>query len=121
LQIAAVAWLGQQRIFRDLIERFPERTRSLDSVSFLSKPPAILAAAGEFLGTTWSEAHLNSAHEGRLSRNSKDGKGYSRDARESEYRSAREAHGDEIAKVAAWSRVVADPAGIPAELTNPLT
>src|SRR4029079_14064803 len=48
---------------------------------------------GEFLGLTWSEAHLNSAQEGRLSRNSKDGKGHSRDARESEYRSARQAHG----------------------------
>ena len=120
LQIAAVAWLGQQRIFRDLIERVPERMRSLDSVSFLSKPPAMLAAAGEFLGTPLSESQLSAARDGRLSRNSKDGKIYGRDARESEYRSAREAYGDEIAKVEAWSHAVADAAGIPRELTNRL-
>ena len=112
LQIAAIVWLAQQRLFRDLISRFPERTRSLDSDSFLSEPRATLIAAGEFLDLPLSEAQLVAAKAGPLARNSKDRETYGREARQEEYRAARQLHGDEIGKVSAWARAVAEAAGI---------
>jgi hypothetical protein len=115
LQIAAITWLGQQRIFSDVIRRFPERARTLDSDAFLSCPEKALAAAGELFGLPLSEAQIASAAAGALSRNSKDGKPYDREARTSEYDAARALHGDEIAKVASWARTVADAAGISLE------
>lgn len=120
LQIAAVTWLAQQRLFADVIVRFPGRVRTLDSEAFLSRPEAALAAAGELFGLPLSEAQLVNAAAGPLSRNSKDGKPYDRDAREAEYGSARAVHGDEIGKVASWARTVASAAGISLDPGAPL-
>ena len=120
LQIAGVIWLAQQRVLAELIARFPERTRSLDSESFLASPGEALAAAGEFFGLPMSDSRLREMEQGPLARNSKDGKAYSRGARKAEYKSALKAHGDEIEKVATWSREVAGAAGIPLTLANPL-
>lgn len=120
LQIAAVAWLGQQRLFHQLVSRFPERVRSLDSKRFLDEPQASLEAAGEFLGLAFSPAQLAAAEAQRLPRNSKDGKPYSKGARQADYRAASAAYGDEISKVAAWARAVASAASLPLEPGNPL-
>jgi hypothetical protein len=121
LQIAAVAWLAQQRLFHQLVTRFPERVRSLDGSRFLDQPRGSLEAAGKFLGLALSPDQLSTAEAERLSRNSKDGKPYSKGARQAEYRAASAAHGDEIGKVATWARAVASAASVPLEPGNPLT
>src|SRR3546814_8328819 len=42
LQVAAVGWLAQQRLFIALANRFPDRVRTLDSERLLAEPaPAI--------------------------------------------------------------------------------
>jgi hypothetical protein len=120
LQIAAVAWLGQQRLFEQLARRFPERVRSLDSKRFLDQPRSSLEAGGEFLGIPLSPAELDAAGRDRLSRNSKDGKPYSKGARQAEYRAASAAYGDEINKVATWARAVASAASVPLEPGHPV-
>lgn len=120
LQIAGAVWLGQQSLFRDLMARFPERVRSLDSTAFLAGPAAAIDAAGEFFGLTVTPDHIRAAERGPLSRNSKDRKRYSRGAREAEYKAARAAYGDEIDKVAVWARAVSDSAGLPLKLDQPL-
>lgn len=121
LQIAAIAWLGQQRLFQQLAGRFQDRVRSLDSKTFLDGPRTSLEAAGRFLGLELSPAELEAAERDRLSRNSKDGKPYSRSARQAEYRAANAAYGDEIRKVAAWARAAASAAGVALEPGNSLT
>jgi hypothetical protein len=118
LQIAAIAWLGQQRLFGQLIARFPDRVRVLESESFLAAPRQALVAAASFFELRMSKAEIETAVSGSLTRNSKDGKAYSRGARRAEYRSARTTYGDEIGKVATWARAVAEAARIPLSFSD---
>jgi hypothetical protein len=120
LQIAAITWLGQQRIFHALIEQFPGRVRSLDSASFLKSPDRALASAADFFPLELSKDQLAEAERRELRRNSKDGTPYSRGAREADYRSARAAYGDEIDKVGSWAEAVAKSCGIALPLGQPL-
>ena len=120
LQIAAGAWLGQQKLFASLLSAFPDRVGSLDSKHFLDDPlKAVRAAAGLF-GLEMRPDQVEAANAGTLARNSKDGKPFSRGAREAEYRSARAAYGDEIEKVVAWTAAVAEAAQISLALPNSL-
>lgn len=120
LQIAACTWLGQQRIFHGLTVDYPNRVRSLNSDAFLKEPAAVMTAGASFFGIEMSSAQIDAALFGRFNRNSKDGQPYNRDAREAEYRAARNAHGDEIDKVCTWASAVADAAGVAAEVANRL-
>jgi len=112
LQIAAVAWIAQQRVFAQLFDRYPDRVRSLESGEFLSHPRRALEAGGKHFELSLSTGQLEAAESDVLSRNSKDGKSYSTGAREAEYSAARSAYGDEIDKVAIWARAVMDATGI---------
>jgi hypothetical protein len=116
LQIAASAWLGQQALFAELAQAFPDRVRTIDSKRFLAEPAETLRAAAKLFRLEFSDDQLNYALSGPMRRNSKDGGAYDRPAREAEYAAAREAYGDEIVKVEAWSTVVAQAAGIAIEL-----
>jgi hypothetical protein len=120
LQIAASAWLGQQRLFVNLLSAFPDRTRSLDSKRFLDDPSRAIRAAGQLFGLELEEPELDTAKAQTLARNSKDGKTFTRGAREADYRSARAAYGDEIEKVATWAAAVAEAAKVGTSLPNPL-
>jgi hypothetical protein len=120
LQVAAAAWLGQQRLFDRLLQVYPERVRSMDSNRFLKNPADAMAATGVLFGLHVSPAQIAAARAGPLSRNSKDGKPFSRSAREAEYRAAKSAHRDEIEKVCTWAAAVGEAAGIPTDLPNPL-
>ena len=116
LQIAAAAWLGQQRTFAQLIETCPDRVRSLGSESFLANPAETLTAASALFGVEMSQDHIKFARQNALTRNSKDGKPFAPGGRKAEYRAARAAYGDEIDKVRAWADAVADAAKIMTEL-----
>jgi hypothetical protein len=120
LQIAGATWLAQQSLFGDLMNRFPERVRSLESTAFLDRPATAIEAGAKWLGLALTPDHIRAAEQGPLSRNSKDRKRYNRGAREAEYKAARAAYGDEIDKVAVWARAVADSAGLPIKLDRPL-
>jgi hypothetical protein len=119
LQIAAIAWLGQQRLFSQLLELYPERVRSLDSISFLDDPERALGSGEALFSLETPTGGI--VRPSALDRNSKDGKPYGRDAREAEYRAARESHGDEIEKVRAWAQAVASEAGVTIALPLPLS
>lgn len=118
LQIAAITWLGQLRLFAQLLEQYPDRVRSLDSKSFLASPDKVLNLAADLFALEMSNA--DNAQTSVLARNSKDGKPYSRGAREADYRAAREAYRGEIDKVRAWAEVVASAAGVPTRLPRAL-
>jgi hypothetical protein len=120
LQIAACAWLGQQQLFADLLNAFPERVRSLESRAFLDHPDDAVKNGARLFGFDLSSDQIESVKANVLTRNSKDGKAFSRGAREADYRAARSTYGDEVEKVAKWATLVADAAGIPTELPEPL-
>ena len=120
LQIAASAWLGQQRLFAKLLVAYPDRVRSLDSKTFLDSPAQAIGAAAELFGLTIDPAQLATADGEILGRNSKDGKPFDRGTREAEYQSARTTYGDEIQKVSAWTTAVAAAAQISLALSQPL-
>lgn len=120
LQIAASAWLGQQRLFGNLLDAFPGRVRSLDSKRFLDDPTGAIEAGAELFGLRIDNSNLESAKAGPLALNSKDGKPFTRGAREAEYRSARETYRSEIEKVATWAAAVAESTNIDLALAQPL-
>ena len=120
LQIAASAWLGQQRLFASLLSAFPDRVRSLDSKRFLDDPLRAVRAGADLFQLESEQSHLETAKAQTLARNSKDRKPFTRGSREADYRSARTAYGDEIEKVAAWTAAVAEAAHVSLTLANPL-
>lgn len=119
LQIAALGWLGQQRLFARLIGANPGRVRSLDAEAFLGRPGDAFDRAAVLYGLTVSREVRADALRA-LSVNSKDGAAYGSELREAEYRAARESYGDEIEKVAVWAAAVADAAGVALEPGGPL-
>ena len=120
LQIAASAWLGQQRLLAGLVNAFPDRVRSLESRPFLDDPLGAVQAGAKLFQLRIEAAHLEAAESETLATNSKDGKPFGRGAREADYQSARTAYGEEIAKVAAWAAAVAEAARIELTLPQPL-
>ena len=120
LQIAAIAWLGQQRLFGELVRAFPGRVKALDSDSFLERPDRAIEAGAALFRLEISEEQLKAAKAGVLTRNSKDRKPFSRGARKAEYRAARKVHDDEIGKVAVWAAAVAEAASIATDLHDRL-
>ena len=120
LQIAASTWLGQQQLFASLLSAFPDRVRSLDSQSFLDHPVRAVRAGAHLFQLEIEQPQFETAKAQTLARNSKDGKPFTRGAREADYRSARAAYGDEIGKVDAWTAAVAEAAQVSLKLVNPL-
>ena len=120
LQIAACDWLGQQALFTDLANNYPDRVRTIDSDAFLERPEDTLRAAGALFDLPLSDTQVDAARTGPLRRNSKDQSDYSDEARRTEYSTALQAHGDEVDKVEVWTAEVARVAGIRLQLPAPL-
>ncbi len=121
LQIAAIGWLAQHRLFHALAARFPDRIATLDSETLLGDPAGALAHAFRHLALPLAAADARQIAEGPVfARHSKFGTAFSSAARRQEQEAAAEAHGEEIAYVAAWARVVAEKAGIALALPRAL-
>jgi hypothetical protein len=112
LQVAAVGWLVQHRLFAHLAAQHPGRVRTLDSETLLARPDEALAAVDRLFGIA-EDAEKRAAVAARVfSRHAKFGTAFDREARAAEQRQAAEAHGDEIDKVVSWAEAVAENAGI---------
>lgn len=120
MQIAACAWLGQQALFADLAEAYPDRVRTIDSDRFLDAPADAIRATARLFGLDLTDDQLDRALSGPMTRNSKDGTAFGRAAREADYAAALAAHEDEITKVDSWAKAVAKTAGIALKLNQPL-
>jgi len=119
LQVAAVGWLAQQKLFHDMTRKFgAERIATLDSERLTANPDkALLAAASHFgLG---DHAAANAAHPA-FGTHSKFGGSFRTEDRRAEYALAQTAHGDEIEKVLIWAEAVAQSANIPLTLEHAL-
>jgi hypothetical protein len=119
LQIAAVGWLAQQKLFHDITQKFgSERIATLDSERLTSNPGKALFAAASHFGFG-DHAAANDAHPA-FGTHSKFGGSFRTDDRRAEYALAQTAHGDEIEKVLIWAEAVAQSANIPMTLGHPL-
>ncbi len=122
LQVAAVGWLAQHRLFTDLAAKLgPERLASLDADAMLADPAEALRAVTAHYGLAMSEAHLSAMLGGpAFSQHSKSGAAYSSEARSADYARVREAHGEEIGMVMVWAEAVAKAVGVSMDAPNPL-
>jgi hypothetical protein len=120
LQVAAVGWLAQHKLYGELAARFGDRVRTLNSETLLADPAAALEALDRLFGVNNSSAAREEIITRVFSRNAKSGERFDVSARKANQASAANIHGDEISKVTAWALAVADSAGVPMAPANPL-
>lgn len=119
LQVAAVGWLAQHRLFARIATQFGrERVVTLDSEQLTASPVAALASVAEHFGLELPQ-HDIVANEA-FATHSKFGGSFSTDDRIAEHQAAADAHNDEIEKVLVWAKAVAKAANINMDLPFPL-
>lgn len=112
LQVAAVGWLAQHRLFALLAERFPGRVATLESEELLARPDEAVAALDRLFGLPRTAPQRAATVAQVFSRHAKFGRAFDRAGRAADQRAASAMHGDEIAKVTAWAETVATSAGV---------
>lgn len=121
LQVAAVGWLAQQRLFARLAAQYPDRVRTLRSEELLADAPAMMGALTSFWQLGSGDESTTEAGPGVFGRHSKTGSDYSLAARAREREADAAAHRHEIDMVHAWAVILADRAEIPMTLPLPLS
>jgi hypothetical protein len=120
LQVAAVGWLAQHRLYGMMAGRFGERVRTLNSETLLAEPARALEALDNQFGVRGGVSERDSIIARVFTRNAKSGERFDAQARKSNQAAAADLHGDEIAKVHDWALAVAESAGVAMEPVNPL-
>ena len=121
IQVAALGWLAQHRIFTDLATRLSDRVATLDSDTLMEKPGAVIRALSGRMALGLSESQIGEIVEGpAFTRHSKSGGTFDAAARRREREEGLALHAEEIAMVRQWAAEVADRAGIRLELPRPL-
>jgi len=120
LQVAAIGWLAQHQLFAALANAWPDRVRTIDTPRLLVDPAASLEALDALFGVEGDPASRDAVIGSVFSRHSKTGTDFNATTRASDQRDASESHGDEIEKVTIWAETVANHAGIPWDLPQPL-
>jgi len=122
LQVAALGWLLQRAQFARALNRWPERTVSLDSANLLADPGRALAAVSDFFGVRLSTEQVQTIAAGPVF--ARDSKRHDRDfdaaQREAEHQAIGDVVGEEIEMVVKWAGSVAAALGIASELPRPL-
>jgi hypothetical protein len=120
LQVAAVGWLAQHRLYGQMAARFGDRVRTLDSERLLAEPARALEALDDLFGVRGSVSERSSIIAQVFSRNAKSGERFDAQARRSNQLAAADLHGDEIAMVYEWALAAAKSAGVTMDPANPL-
>ena len=118
LQVAALGWLAQHALFADLATRAPGAVRSIASPHLMAQPEAALAALAGHFDNAIDAAAV--AAGPAFTRHSKDGRAFDATARQAERDEGLARHAAEIGAVAEWTRRMADHAGVPLALPQPL-
>lgn len=119
LQIAAVGWLAQQRLFNRVARQFGSgRIATLDSEQLTADPAVAVKAASLHFGLEVADGLI----EGHIAfgTHSKFGGRFAKEDRQAEYEVARKAYGDEIEKVVVWAQAVAKTAAVELTLPSPV-
>jgi hypothetical protein len=118
LQVAALGWLAQQALFADLAAKHAAQLRSINSEILTERPDESVEALSEHFQI---ELDAEAVAAGPAFReHSKNRGAYGAAERIAERETGLAIHAREIAMVLEWIRVVADHAGVPLELPDPL-
>jgi hypothetical protein len=121
LQIAAVGWLAQHRLFARLCESHPDRVRTLHSEKLVADPAATLRRLSDLFGLALDEMTIERIVPGdAFTRHSKGGDRFGIEQRRAEQRDGAAVHAEEIDKVTQWAEALAASAGLPLFLPAPL-
>lgn len=121
LQAAAMAWLAQVDLFRAMARRFGDRVRTLAAPALLADPAAAMAGVARLFGLANDPATIAAVAAGpAFATHSKSGERFAARDRTADYAGAAALHGDEIAKVVAWTEAVAAAAALPLDPGAPL-
>lgn len=122
LQVAAVGWLVQHRMFGHIAGQLgPGRVRTLDSETLTGRKGDSLTALAHHFGLAQHpDIQRRMLANPALSSHSKFGQAYSADDRADEQAFARRAFGEEIDTVLAWALEVARVNAIALDLPHPL-
>lgn len=120
LQIAAIGWLAQQRLFHQLLARWPDRVRSLNSEELIARPTEALASAADLFGMALDAQTIAGSIAINFGRDSKTGKAFAAGQREADRKAGEAVHADEVDKVCVWTEAVAKTVGIALDLPQSL-
>lgn len=121
LQIAAIGWLAQHRLFAAIETRFgSDRVRSMQSETLLADPSTAMRQLCRHFDLRPGSELLADTIGDTFSRNAKTGDSFSADARRAEHDDSARLHHEEIAKVVIWANAVAQSAGQKLTLSSPL-
>ena len=121
LQIAAIGWLAQHRLFAIMVERLgPSRVQTLQSELLLADPLGAVQRLTRHFGMAVDEIALGKHIAHVFARNAKTGGRFSAETRRAEHESNSGLHEDEISKVVLWANAVAAAAGQDLELKSAL-
>lgn len=122
LQIAAIGWLSQHRLFQVLVDRYgPDRVRTLDSEMLLARPADAIAALARLYRLPLDARAIARIVGGdAFTTHSKGTGSFSRAERVAEQQDAASVHAEEVDKVTLWAEAVAASARQPLLLGAPL-
>jgi hypothetical protein len=120
LQVAAVGWLAQHRLFSTMAQKWPVRIRTLDSETLVERPAEAIAALAGLFGLDMTDDVVASVVADVFARDSKSGAAFAGNQRAADQKAAEVLHADEIEKVSSWAEAVATSAGIDMRLPAPL-
>lgn len=112
LQVAAVGWIAQHRLFHELKVQMPHRVLPVDSEAMFADPVAWLERIKAHFTLDEGVSGSLLAESPAFTRHSKSGGGFSAKDRVADRAAAFSAHGDEIEKVTVWAQAVAENAGV---------
>lgn len=121
LQIAAIGWLAQHRLFAIMAERLgPDRVQTLQSETLLADPLAAMQSLCRHFELTVDQTVLSDQIARVFTRNAKTGDSFNADSRRAEHVGSSSLHEDEIGKVVLWANAVAAAAGQNLQLKSAL-
>ena len=120
LQVAAVGWLAQHALFARIALKWPDRVRTLCSETLLDRPAEALEALDQLLGITSDGASRDEIVTTIFRRHAKFGNDFTTEDRRAQQHDAAQVHAEEIEKVVAWARAVAENVGLDFALPQPL-
>lgn len=121
IQVAALGWLAQHRLFTDIAGRFPDRVKTLNSDRLMANPERTIADLSSLMSLNLSDAEIAAVVAGpAFTRHSKSGGTFDASSRQSERERGLAEHAKEIAMVTKWTVEVASRYAIEMDLPQPL-
>lgn len=119
LQIAAIGWLAQHRLFAMMTERLgPDRVQTLQSEALLADPLLAMQRLYHHFGMSIKDDILSDHIARVFTRNAKTGANFDTASRRAEHEGSSSLYQEEISKVVIWARAVAEASGQDLELKS---